>query len=208
MEQAHIATVLVVEADHSLRRLMALGLQHRGMRAIEASSPENIPDSAIQQLDMLVLDVDRGRNSDWSCLNILRARPDLAALPTIILGWDCRVPVAAQSMPATPLLVHAACVDKPFDARILHRTIDRLLAERVHAEEQREAEQEAALLASYTYKAAPSIWPLVTAAGLLIVVAGVLLQFAVAVIGFLIVIVALLLWTLESKPSTGRVAVM
>lgn len=207
MEQAHIATVLVVEADHSLRRLMALGLQHRGMRAIEASSPENIPDDAMPQLDLLVLDVDRGRNSDWSCLDVLRAHPDLAALPTIVLGWDCRVSIAAQHAPDAPPPVPATCVDKPFDARILHRTIDQLLAERVHAQEQSEAEQEAILLASYTHKAAPSIWPLVTAAGLLIAVAGILLQFAVAVAGFLIVAVALLLWMLESKPSMGRVAV-
>ena len=36
-------TVLLIEADRSLRRLLVLGLQYRGMHIIEASSPTNLP---------------------------------------------------------------------------------------------------------------------------------------------------------------------
>jgi len=64
-----------------------------------------------------------------------------------------------------------------------------------------EARAEALLLASYTSHTAPSPWPVVTAAGLLLAMIGMLVQVAVAVIGFLIVIIALLLWTLGSKRS-------
>jgi hypothetical protein len=71
-------------------------------------------------------------------------------------------------------------------------------AESIAAEE---ARAEALLLATYnTAHTAPSPWPVVTAAGLLLVVIGMLVQVAVAAVGFLIVLVALLLWTLGAKP--------
>ena len=57
------------------------------------------------------------------------------------------------------------------------------------------------LLASYSAQAAPSIWPIVTAAGVLLVFIGMMLQIAVTVAGILLVMVALLLWTLGTKPT-------
>jgi hypothetical protein len=59
------------------------------------------------------------------------------------------------------------------------------------------------LLATYSAHAAPSVWPIVTAIGVLVAVIGVMLQIAITVVGILIVIVALLLWTLGTKPEQG-----
>lgn len=207
MEQAHTPTALLVEADPSLRRLIALGLQHRGVRVIEASTPKDIPNIEVTQFDLLVLDVDRGTRRDWSLLETLYEQADFLNLPTIILGWDAQTSTNIQQRLATSPLAHAACVDKPFDARILHRTITRLLAERAHEEEEIVAEQEAVLMATYSRQFAPSIWPIITAAGLLIAVTGMLLQFAIAAIGFVIVAVGLLLWTLGARSGPRRVAI-
>ena len=200
MEQARALTILLIETDHSLRRLISLGLQHRGMHVVEVSSPDSIPALAAGQIDLLVLDVDGSFHSDRSLLNTIEADPDLSSVPTVVLSWDSQPATNHALSPiANATLTYAACLAKPFDARVLHKTIDRLLAAKSQAQADVEAEQEARLLASYSAKAAPSIWPVITAAGLLIAVAGLLFQLIVAVIGLVVVVVALLLWTLGSS---------
>ena len=51
----------------------------------------------------------------------------------------------------------------------------------------------------YSQHAAPSIWPVVTAAGMLLVVIGLLFHIAIAIAGMLIVVVALLLLDIGGK---------
>jgi DNA-binding response OmpR family regulator len=197
MEQARALTILLIETDYSLRRLISLGLQHRGMHVVEASSPDTIPSLEADQIDLLVLDVDGVSYNDRPLLNTIEADLDLSTVPTIVLSWDNQPATTHALSPiANATLTHATCLEKPFDARVLHKTIDRLLAAKSLAEAAVEAEQEARLLASYSAKTAPSIWPVITAAGLLIAVAGLLFQFIIAAIGLVIVVVALLLWTL------------
>jgi DNA-binding response OmpR family regulator len=204
MEQALAFTILLVEADYSLRRLIALGLQHRGMHVIEASSPDTIPSLDVSQIDLLILDVDCSAHSNRSLLDTVETGLALSSVPTVVLSWDDQPATDHILSPiANAVLTHATCLEKPFDARILHKTIDHLLVAKSLAEAAVEAEQEARLLASYSRKTAPSIWPVITAAGLLIAVAGMLLQFIIAILGFAIVIVALLLWTLGSKQEAN-----
>ena len=193
--------VLLIEADPALRRLLSLGLEHRGMQVVEASSPTSIPTVDVQQLDLLVLDVDRGIYSDWSFFESVQIHPRFAALPVVLLAWENQMLEAApQSLDrATPTQI--ASVNKPFDARILHRTIDQLLDAQAAKAAAIEASAEEALLATYAAHAAPSIWPIVTAAGLLLAVIGMLLQAAVAAVGILIVVIALVFWTLGIKPT-------
>jgi hypothetical protein len=93
------------------------------------------------------------------------------------------------------------CLTKPFDARVLQATIEQLLAVRADKEAAAIAKAEEVLLASYSTQAAPSIWPIVTAAGVLLVFIGMMLQIAITVAGILIVMIALLLWTLGTKPG-------
>lgn len=209
------STILLIEADPSLRRLMTLGLQHNGMRVVEANSLSLAPVTA-PSFDLVVLDVDRGMTSDWSLLEKIQSNPHLASLPIVVLSWDSTTPasnaVLSPSTVSTSMVVSAsstqvALLDKPFDARALYHTIQKLLAVRAAQKAAMEALAEARVLAMYSQHAAPSVWPVITAAGLLLVVIGLLFQVALAITGLLLAVIALLLWTLGAKPEAVPVRI-
>jgi DNA-binding response OmpR family regulator len=205
MSQGKQPTVLLIEADSSLRRMIVLGLQHRGMHVIEASSPARVPAFDARQVDLLVLDLDgdAGRNRTFlaSAHDIL-THPALAAVPTMLLAWEYPFSLTQNIAVATNIKY----LTKPFDARILHEIIDQLLLTR--GADAYEAQAEALLLATYSRQTSPSVWPIITAAGLLLAFIGMMLQIIITVVGVLIVAVALLLWTLGSRPPTEKVALV
>jgi DNA-binding response OmpR family regulator len=194
-------TVLLIEADPSLRRLIALGLQHQNMDVVEASSLTHA--RSIETADLLIIDVDSGIHSDWSLLTSIQTISTFAAVPTIVLAWE-QLPILRSSSVATQTRV--AYLTKPFDARVMQESINQLLAVRAEQEAAILAQAEEVLLATYKTQTPPSIWPVITAIGLLIAFTGMLLQVAVTILGILIVIIALLLWTLGTKPSHRTVA--
>jgi len=203
------STVLLIEPDPVLRRLIVLGLEHRGMHVIEAKSATSMTSFEGHQLDLLVLDVDGSAGHQRSFLaeaHALLARPLFSSLPTILLVWEYPASIgAAQSTLAISSPVKY--LTKPFDARVLHETLDQFLLVQAAEEAAREARAEELLLATYAKQASsPSIWPVVTAAGLLLAFIGMMLQIAITIVGLLIVIVALLWWTLEKKPVSEKVA--
>lgn len=208
------STILLIEADSSLRRLMTLGLQHSGMHVVEACSLSLAPITT-QPFDLVVLDVDRGMTSDWSLLEKIQSNPHLASLPIVVLTWDdsytatCTVPLPSTT--ATSMVVSTCqqimLLDKPFDARKLYQIIQKLLVFRAAQKAAMEAVAEARVLAVYSQHTVSSIWPVVTAAGLLLAVIGLLFHIALAITGILIVVVALLLWTLGTKPETASMAI-
>jgi DNA-binding NtrC family response regulator len=205
MSQGKPSTVLLVEADSSLRRLVALGLQHRGMHVIEASSPAHILSFDARQVDLLVLDLDGNAGRDRTFLastHAILTHPLLSAVPTILLAWEYPPPLTQNGAVATKLKY----LTKPFDARILHKTIDQLLLAREADAAAYEARAEELLLATYARQTAPSLWPIITAAGLLLAFIGMMLQIVITVVGVLIVAVALLLWTLGSRPPAEKAA--
>ncbi len=207
MSQGKLPTVLLIEADSSLRRLVALGLQHRGMYVLEASSPAHIHSFDVRQVDLLVLDLDGSAGRDRTFLASAHAvltHPLLSAVPTILLAWDYP-PLLAQNIAVATTLKY---LTKPFDTRILHETIDQFLLAREADEAAYEARAEELLLATYSRHTAPSVWPLITAAGLLLAFIGMMLQIVLTVVGVLIVAVALLLWTLGSRSPTEKVALV
>lgn len=183
-------TILLIEADSSLRRLMTLGLQYRGVHVIGANSLSHLP-SLEAQPSLVILDVDNEMSSNWSLLATLEAHPNLSTLPIIVLAWDCVLP---EDLFQSFLHAKVTCLTKPFDARTLHTTIEELL---VAATPQAQAQE--SLLAAQAATSAPSIWPFVTAVGLLLVIIGVMVQITLTGLGILIVIVALLYWTLGSR---------
>src|SRR5437660_11635273 len=133
------STILLIEADPSLRRLMTLGLQHSCMHVIEACSLEALTPITIQSLDLLVLDVDRGMTSDWSLLEKIQSNPHLASLPIVVLVWDHPLldstpsttifsPSTSEASMVAVTYPQVTLLAKPFDARALYRTIQQLLA--------------------------------------------------------------------------------
>ena len=191
-------TVLLVEADTSLRRLIAMGLQYRGMHVIEASSPASLPALEEREMDLLILDVDGNAGSNHSLLHAVQAHPLLSTLPAVVLAWECPVLAGVTSKQLDFKLAHATCLTKPFDARSLHTTIEELLATT-------KSEQEI-VLASQTTAPAPSIWPLLTAAGLLLAFIGLMGPLILSAIGLCVVFVSLLWWTLGTSVKKEAVA--
>ncbi len=169
-------TVLLIEADTSLRRLIALGLEYRGMHVIEASSEWNLPTLGAKKPDLLILDVDGAKGSDWTLIEAAQAHPYLSTLPVVVLTWECPVAVGAASEEQNSFQGHTTCLTKPFDARALHTTIEALLvADSTNSTDstaQETARKQDILLITQQATAAPSIWPLMTAAGLLLAFIG------------------------------------
>jgi CheY-like chemotaxis protein len=210
-------TVLLIEQDPSLRRLMALGLLYRGMRVIEATSPLRLPGIDIEEQppDLLLLDIDGGVNSNWSLLAAIQSHPALSTLPLVVLAWENVLlglvdthHSATHATPATPATPPAqarmTCLTKPFDARTLHATIENLLLESAPAPQTANAAlatQELLLLAQ-TASSTPSIWPVITAAALLLTVIGLMVHITITLVGLFIFLIALLGWALDSKPET------
>ncbi len=191
-------TVLLIEADRSLRRLIALGLQYHGMHVIEASSPTKLPDLVAQQPGLVVLDIDGEARSDHSLLAIAQAHPYLSSLPIVLLAWDSLVPAGVQQ---DALQAQVTCLAKPFDARTLFATIEQVLDANQAISS---ISKEEVLLAGGAINRAPttptpSIWPLLTAVGLLLLFTGLMTQITISALGLLVVIVALLWWTLGTK---------
>jgi CheY-like chemotaxis protein len=192
-------TVLLIETERSLRRLITLGLQSRGMRVIEASSLERITTLRTLPPDVVVLDIDGEAGSNYTLLSKLESYPNFSTIPLIVLSWDCPVPDGDQQYHAQASMT---CLSKPFDARTLHATI-----EHIHDTDKGidAVSSQELLLAKRSVTSAPSIWPLITAAGLVLSLIGLMTQISVSAVGLLVVLIALLVWTLGSKPEPGPI---
>jgi DNA-binding response OmpR family regulator len=188
------STVLLIEPDMSLRRLIALGLEHRGMQVIEISSLDALAEQSIADPDLLVLDIDNGYRDDTELLAAVQAHPYLSTLPSVVLAWE---PNQVSTRSTTlPLL---DCLGKPFDARTLHATIENLL-ETSAAIKNSPDQQFNASPATASVSVFSGLSPLLTAAGLLLTVIGIMTQLAITGAGLLIVLIGLLWWTLGKRP--------
>jgi len=205
MSQDIKPTVLLIEADASLRRLIVLGLQYRGMSVVEAYSPTSLPLVEIEQPGLLVVDVDDRVQSNWSLLPAIQARPLFSHVPIIVLAWDCPTPALSETDEQSVGQRQITYLAKPFDARALHASIEQLLVSQTtqtsEVVQTMQTTQEAAqlqeyLLALQTSSAAPSIFPLITAAGLLLAFIGLMGFYALTLLGIVVVMVSLLAWTL------------
>lgn len=194
MQRATSSTILLIEPDDSLRRLIALGLLRRGMRVIEGNSLAALAEQPIVDPDLLVLDIDNGSCDDATLLASVQAHPYLATLPALVLAWD--LPEAARRPATLPLLDYLA---KPFDARTLHATIENLLttSAAIAASPSRELVPASAATPVASFS---GLSPLLTAGGLLLTVTGLLLQPLVACAGLLVVLLGLLWWALGRRP--------
>jgi DNA-binding response OmpR family regulator len=196
MQHATRQSVLIIEANPSLRRMITLGLQHRGLQTIEANSPASFPVSPSILPDLIVLDIDGETANSRALLAQAEAHPALSTLPIVTLTWENHLPPVVRDGDMRRSVPARLYLTKPFDARALHTAIEQLLLD---VEESRVARKQENYLAMRRATTAPSIWPLVTAIGLLLAMIGLMLQITVTAIGLLIVMTALLCWTLGPK---------
>ena len=188
-------TVLLIEADRSLRRLITLGLQYRGLHVIEDSSSTNIPALQLQHPDLVVLDIDSEVGTNLSLLSTFQSHPFFSTIPLIILAWDCPVISGNHRDRSQASITYLA---KPFDARTLHTTFEQLQStSKVNISTSRQEQ----LLAHRSVTPTPSIWPLITAAGLLLALIGLMTQITISALGLLVMLIALLVWSLSTKPE-------
>lgn len=197
-------TVLLIETDTSLRRLIALGLQYRGMHVIEASSPASLPTVEAREPDLLILDIDGNTGSNWSLLDAVQSYCDLSTLPVVVLAWECPVAVGAARKEQSQLQTSTTCLSKPFDARALYTAIETLLAA---SNMQATAQSQEMALLRQGKVSSPSIWPLLTAAGLLLTFIGLMGLLAISAVGLCVVLVSLLWWTLGTSIKKEAVAI-
>jgi DNA-binding NtrC family response regulator len=187
-------TVLLIEADRSLRRLISLGLLYRGMHVIEASSPTTLPDLQSQRPDVVVLDIDGEAGSNHALLSTLQSHPYFSSIPLIVLAWDCLVTSGNHQHGSQTSIT---CLAKPFDARTLLTTIEQIQG----------TSKVNSLASRHSATPTPSILPLITAAGLLLSLTGLMTQITISALGLLVILIALLWWTLGTKTEPESLAV-
>lgn len=202
MEAVDINTVLLVEGDEALRRVIAMGLRHQGMSVLEAASAQQARALLGERPSLLVVDVDSGPASDRMLLPDLRAHDGLAETPAVVLAWDCSPDLSAQVGSDGA----AVCLAKPFDARRLFAEAEVLLQA---ASQRRQAASVAAVgVGSFsseeTCPSAPSIWPFVLALGVMLAVSGLLIHPALVALGVAVVLGAMLLWGFEPGARPGQ----
>ena len=201
MLQGRRHTVLLIEADKSLRRLITLGFQYRGMHVIEASSPTRIPALPSQLPDVVVFDIDGEAGSNHALLSTFQSHPYFSSIPLVVLTWDCLVTDGNHHDSSQTSIM---CLAKPFDARTLHTIIEQI--QDIGKESNSTSRQEL-LLAKHSVTSTPSIWPLITAAGLVLSLIGLMTQITISVLGLLVILIALLWWTLGSKTEPESLAI-
>lgn len=195
------ATILLIEPDAVMRRLLALGLRQQGMRIIEASALDAASLHLLPRADLLLLDMDNSTASDYLFLDEMRDHLIPETLPIVALAWETPALIPALVDDDSQVMVRerVTYVAKPFDARALYATIADLLADVSQAVVQ----SQPAILAAPMHSSM-SIWPLITAVGLLIIIVGFMLQIAISAAGLLIVLVGLLWWTLGTGKSASK----
>jgi DNA-binding response OmpR family regulator len=115
--------VLVVEDDSTIRNLLRTILTRRGCRVTVAESGQGALDLAGGRFDLILLDLGLGDVNGLEVCRQLRARPDTARVPIIMLTGrddprDIRAGLAAGA---------DDFVTKPFELTVLMASVDRVL---------------------------------------------------------------------------------
>jgi hypothetical protein len=140
-----------------------------------------------------VLDIDSEVGSNHALLSTFQSHPYFSSIPLIVLAWDCLVTIDNQQHSAQ---TSTTCLAKPFDARTLHTTIEQI---QVTSKGSSCASRQEQMLPKRSVTSTPSIWPLITAAGLVLSLIGLMTQITISAMGLLVIFIALLLWTLGTK---------
>lgn len=143
MSEDERATILVVDDESDIRRLMTMGLQRRGYRTLEAADGEEalrVLDEA--EVDLVLLDGALPKLSGLEVLQRVRATPRLATLPVIMVTGrsDLDSRVSGLSAGADDFVSKPVALDE-LVARIEanlrgHRVWVELMTQRLHERSQ------------------------------------------------------------------------
>ncbi len=137
-----MASVLIVEDEDRLRRILMLNLMHRGYAVVEATSVETAIEALqtfAEPFDLLLLDINLPDNTGWDVLRFLQKRQAESAeaghphrMPRVIVMTAVRPSEhRLDEFQPTAVLV------KPFPIEALVRLVARCLAaspDEVHAQ--------------------------------------------------------------------------
>ena len=119
-------SVLVVDDDPAIRRLIASTLRRDGYKLTEAQNGREALDAMRQQpQDIVLLDLMMPEMSGWDVLRIRKNDPELLKIPIIV--------VTATNDPALAEAVTSnicALLPKPFDLSTLHALVRSCLEHR------------------------------------------------------------------------------
>jgi len=118
-----MSTVLVAEDDPDLRHLVSAKLHGSGYDVIETADGAVLAAIRRDHPDLVLLDLRRPRLEALDLLRRLRADPDTARLPVIVLAAHHRT-LAAELAGAAG---ETHCLVKPFSPRELVRRIEEAL---------------------------------------------------------------------------------
>ncbi|MEP6768072.1 MAG: response regulator [Acidobacteriota bacterium] len=80
-------TVLIVDDDEGVRRLLSLELEPYGLRVLEAGDgAEGVRLAKVERPDVVLLDVLMPRMSGWDALRELKESPETRGIPVIVLS--------------------------------------------------------------------------------------------------------------------------
>lgn len=113
--------ILIVDDEPNIRQLLRLELTEAGYDVIDASSGDAaLVKTRLARPDLIILDVLMPGVSGFGVVGALRADPDTAHIPIVILS------VAEEAKRALELGA-TACLTKPVDVPYLLSTVEQLL---------------------------------------------------------------------------------
>jgi CheY-like chemotaxis protein len=118
--------ILIADDNMQIRMLVKAALRSLGHELVEAVDGEEALEAALTRVpDLVLLDVNMPKLDGWEVLHFLRARPETAGVPVMMLT------TAAQTFD----LAHGeslGCNDylvKPFEPKDLRAHVERMLAD-------------------------------------------------------------------------------
>ncbi|HOA23986.1 MAG TPA: response regulator [Aggregatilineales bacterium] len=120
-----MATILTVEDEENIRRLLAVNLQARGHEVLEArSAEEGLPLLSTKPVDLVLLDIRLPGQSGWSMLEAMQQQPDLRDIPVIVVSGEADRPYYQPDCQQSNV---KGIVPKPVALPVLLQTIQRAI---------------------------------------------------------------------------------
>lgn len=115
-------TVLTVDDDDKMRKLLKVNLQTDGIEVREANTGnECLRLVRDEPIDLVLLDLDLPDGSGWDVLATMRSTPEMSTMPVIVLS--ATPPERGKLRQLRP----EDYVQKPFDARDLTDRVRKVL---------------------------------------------------------------------------------